>query len=135
MKKILALSAGLGGIVLAFFLWSSQSDQDALTKTETVVVNTDINSGDHLGRTLYNNNCASCHGPNAVGTENGPPFLHKVYEPNHHGDIAFQLAAKNGVRAHHWRFGNMPPIGNVTEAEVTGITRYIRKLQRASGIY
>ncbi|OUR75223.1 hypothetical protein A9Q83_17445 [Alphaproteobacteria bacterium 46_93_T64] len=135
MKKIFILFAGLGGIVLAFFLWSSQSDQDALTKTETVVVNTDINSGDHLGRTLYNNNCAVCHGPNAVGTENGPPFLHKVYEPNHHGDIAFELAAKNGVRAHHWQFGNMPPIGNVTEAEVTEITRYIRKLQRASGIY
>ena len=47
---------------------------------------------------------------NAAG-QNGvaPPLVHKLYEPGHHSDMAFIMAAKNGVRSHHWRFGNMPP--------------------------
>ena len=88
------------------------------------------------GEELFNANCASCHGENAVGQEGvAPPLVHIIYEPSHHGDISFQLAAKNGVRAHHWPFGNMPPVKGVTEAEVAAITRYVRELQRANGIF
>ncbi|HFQ16063.1 MAG TPA: cytochrome c [Rhodobacteraceae bacterium] len=86
------------------------------------------------GRDLFNANCAACHGKNAGGSENGPPLVHQIYNPGHHADGAFVLAARNGVRAHHWRFGNMPPVPTVTQPEVMMIVRYIRELQLANGI-
>ena len=87
------------------------------------------------GQTLYDKNCASCHGQQAKGTDNGPTFIHKVYEPNHHGDMSFVLAAKRGVRAHHWRFGNMPAQPQVNEQQVREIIKYVRKLQKQAGIF
>lgn len=86
------------------------------------------------GETTFNTNCAACHGKQAAGTDHGPPLVHKVYEPNHHGDQAFQLAAANGVRAHHWQFGNMPKIESVTPGDVDQIVKYVRWLQRQAGI-
>ena len=88
------------------------------------------------GRQLFNANCAQCHGRNAAG-QNGvaPPLVHKIYEPNHHADISFRRAAKFGVRAHHWRFGNMPPIEGVKDDDVDKIVAYVRELQRANGIH
>jgi mono/diheme cytochrome c family protein len=86
------------------------------------------------GERLYNANCARCHGPLAVGTDVGPPLVHVVYEPNHHADIAFQRAVAFGVAAHHWRFGNMPPVSGLDESEVKRITAYVRWLQRKAGI-
>lgn len=88
------------------------------------------------GEALFNANCASCHGTNAVGQEGvAPPLVHKIYEPSHHGDASFLLAAQNGVRAHHWPFGNMPPVKDVSRHEVAQITNYVRELQRANGIF
>jgi len=86
------------------------------------------------GEALYNTHCARCHGPKAAGTDHGPTFISRIYEPNHHGDPAFQLAAMNGVRAHHWNFGDMPKIEGVTPQEVDEIIRYVRWLQRQTGI-
>jgi len=86
------------------------------------------------GKALYQKNCAACHGVDLKGSDKGPPFLHRVYEPSHHGDIAFQLAAKNGVRAHHWKFGDMKPVPGVSPDEVAHITAYIRTEQRKAGI-
>jgi mono/diheme cytochrome c family protein len=79
--------------------------------------------------------CAPCHGPQGVGTDHGPPLVHKIYEPSHHADIAFQRAAAQGVRAHHWKFGDMPKIEGVTPAEVTEIIAYVRWLQQQAGIF
>ncbi len=87
------------------------------------------------GEGAFNTYCATCHGAQALGTNQGPPLIHKVYEPNHHGDAAFYRAAAQGVRAHHWQFGNMPKIDGVTEEEVTHIIRYVRWLQRQAGIF
>ena len=86
------------------------------------------------GETTFNTNCAACHGKQAAGTDHGPPLVHKVYEPNHHGDPAFQRAAANGVQAHHWQFGNMPKIESVTPGDVDQIVKYVRWLQRQAGI-
>ena len=86
------------------------------------------------GEAKFNANCARCHGERAAGTAQGPPLVHKIYEPNHHGDQAFQRAAANGVRAHHWKFGDMPKIEGVTPEDVQQITSYIRWLQRQAGI-
>lgn len=94
-----------------------------------------LNEAETAGRVLFDGNCAACHGANAAGQDGiAPPLVHVLYEPSHHADIAFQRAAKLGVRAHHWRFGNMPPVEGVTETDVGKITTYVRALQRANGI-
>src|ERR1700675_4266603 len=106
---------------------------DSSEPTQTVVsgpVQTEFQAGE----TTYNANCAACHGKQAVGTDHGPPFVNKIYEPNHHGDQAFQLAAANGVKAHHWEFGKMPKIDAVTPQDVDQIVKYVRWLQRQAGI-
>ena len=76
-----------------------------------------------------------CHGENATGTEQGPPLVHKIYEPGHHADASFYRAVERGVRSHHWPFGNMPPIPGVSRKDVTRILAFVRELQRANGIY
>jgi mono/diheme cytochrome c family protein len=86
------------------------------------------------GKTLFEQNCSVCHGPAGDGTTIGPPLVHIIYEPNHHADAAFILAARNGVQAHHWRFGDMPPLPGVTDQTVREIVGYIRWLQRQVGI-
>lgn len=88
-----------------------------------------------IGQRGFEAMCAECHGQNAAGRDGvAPPLIHRIYEPSHHGDAAFLLAAQNGVRAHHWNFGNMPPVEGVTRADVMAITAYVRELQRANGI-
>ncbi|MEK7841342.1 MAG: cytochrome c [Deltaproteobacteria bacterium] len=87
------------------------------------------------GETLFNKNCALCHGQAGIGANNGPPLVHKIYEPNHHADEAFYRAVQNGVIAHHWTFGNMPPLSNVSRDKLEQIIQYIRWLQRQAGIF
>jgi mono/diheme cytochrome c family protein len=87
-----------------------------------------------LGQQLFVTYCARCHGVGAVGTMRGPTFLDRIYEPGHHSDEAFQVAVSNGVRAHHWNFGNMPRITGVTPDQVSEITAYVRWLQREAGV-
>lgn len=88
-----------------------------------------------IGERIFNAKCAACHGENAAGRDGaGPPLINKIYEPSHHGDAAFLVAARNGVRAHHWPFGNMPPVKGVSDAEVSMVVDYIRTLQRENGI-
>ena len=88
----------------------------------------------NLGKLNYDVKCAACHGINAAGTDKGPTFLHRVYHPGHHGDGAFFLA-KRGVRAHHWPFGDMPPVAGVSDAQIEKVVLYVRALQRVNGIY
>ncbi len=87
------------------------------------------------GEEFFNKYCAQCHGEKGLGTDKGPPFVHKIYNPNHHADLSFQFAAQRGVRSHHWRFGDMPKVEGVTEKEVNEIIGYVRWLQRQAGIY
>lgn len=87
------------------------------------------------GEIAFNANCSLCHGANAAGTNLGPPLVHKIYEPNHHQDFSFRNAVQNGVQAHHWQFGNMPPAPQVAEDDIERIICYVRELQRANGIF
>ena len=94
-----------------------------------------LNGDQKIGATAFAARCAACHGANASGKEGaGPPLVHRIYEPGHHAGMAFVLAAQNGVRAHHWPFGDMPPVAGITRAEVLSIITYVRTLQRANGI-
>jgi mono/diheme cytochrome c family protein len=95
----------------------------------------DLKGAAVFGKIAYEKFCAACHGLNGVGTDKGPPFLHRVYAPGHHSDESFYLAALRGARAHHWRFGDMKPVEGVTEKQIEMIVKYVRALQRANGIH
>lgn len=87
------------------------------------------------GDSLYVVHCQRCHGKNALGTDSGPPLLHTIYAPSHHADVAFLLAVRNGVRAHHWTYGNMPAMPALNESQTIDITAYVRWLQMEAGIH
>lgn len=86
------------------------------------------------GQPLFDANCARCHGPYGSGSDTGPPLVHKIYEPGHHADAAFHSAIRYGVRAHHWRFGDMPAMPGLSETDVRAIIAFVRTVQRANGI-
>ncbi len=86
------------------------------------------------GGKLFEANCIACHGRNAAGTRQGPPLVHKIYEPGHHADMSFFRAVGRGVKAHHWPYGDMPPIDGLTGEDVRRIVAYVRELQIANGI-
>ncbi len=83
------------------------------------------------GAALFAKSCALCHGRNGGGTKSGPPLVHKIYEPSHHADGAFIRAVRQGVRAHHWPYGNMPPIESVSDRDLGRIIAHVRTLQTA----
>ena len=85
------------------------------------------------GEDSFKRFCAACHGADLRGTEQGPSFLSIVYEPNHHADFAFASAAKHGVPAHHWTFGDMPAIPGISDDEIIAVTAYVRSVQEAEG--
>ena len=119
--------AGLGLIVFRLF--------DSGEKSVSVDVRVpELSAAAVEGKQAYDASCAQCHGKNAAGTGNGPPLVHNIYNPGHHADQAFLLAAKRGVRRHHWPYGDMPPQPQVTEAQIAAIVKYVRELQVANGI-
>lgn len=130
--------------IIAFVLFYTTRQSQKTTSQQEVLSNgaiVNIKVPDQLSQTallgegLYNVNCASCHGDNAVGQEGvAPPLVHIIYEPNHHGDESFQRAVAMGVRAHHWRFGNMPAVEGLNRVDVKNIITYVRELQRENGI-
>jgi mono/diheme cytochrome c family protein len=85
------------------------------------------------GARAYSAHCAECHGEDLRGTLRGPSFLSIVYEPNHHSDDAFRSAPRNGVTAHHWGFGDMPPVAGITDAEIEAIIAFVRDTQQREG--
>ncbi len=93
-----------------------------------------LSTGGAIGKTNYDAVCAACHGDNGIGTDQGPPLVHPIYNPGHHADEAFFRAVRGGVRAHHWRFGDMPAQPEVDDRKVAAIVAYVRELQRANGI-
>jgi hypothetical protein len=48
--------------------------------------------------------------------------------------MSFLMAVTQGVRAHHWTFGDMPPQEGLTQGDVRAIVAYVRELQRFNGI-
>ena len=108
------------------------SDGDAVVAPQVPATLSDAAS---VGKQVFLGKCAECHGENAAGIKGaGPPLVHKIYEPSRHADFSFVLAVQNGVRAHHWPFGDMPPVKGMTQADVRAITAYVRELQRENSI-
>ena len=101
----------------------------------SVTVPETLSARARLGLKTYEASCAACHGRNAAGQDGvAPPLVHVIDEPGHHGDESFQRAVARGVRAHHWRFGDMPPVEGLTRRDVAAVVAYVRELQRANGI-
>ncbi|WP_372605431.1 cytochrome c [Actibacterium sp.] len=114
------------------------SATSAATAADAIVSITvpQISEDAQIGARIFAAKCATCHGDNGVGRDGkAPPLIHKIYEPGHHGDMAFLRAAQFGVKSHHWPFGDMPPVPGITQAEVGEIITYIREIQRANGIF
>ena len=87
-----------------------------------------------MGEPVFQGTCAACHGADLAGTDNGPPLVVATYRTAMHADFAIASAIKNGVTAHHWRFGSMPPQADIAEEDIPQITAYIREVQAANGI-
>ncbi|USG59552.1 cytochrome c [Sneathiella marina] len=133
-KGILFIALAL--IAVGAYLWlTSDEPENQIGRPIVVVEIPELSIVARSGEQAFLKNCASCHGDNAAGLEGkAPPLVHRIYEPSHHGDLAFERAVKNGVRAHHWPFGNMPPVDGITGTEIQNIILYVRELQRANEI-
>jgi len=148
-KSVIGIVAA-GLILVGGFVWFSQpvinagprpitsaahsgSDTQAGLVASSIVV-PQLSGLAQQGEAEFNENCAACHGVNLAGTGQGPTLIHSLYRPNHHGDGAIASAAMNGARAHHWQFGDMPPVEGITPQKLTVIIAYIRAIQQANGV-
>jgi mono/diheme cytochrome c family protein len=97
----------------------------------------DIDVPFHLakGQLLYQEYCSSCHGLQLNGSDKGPPLIHPFYKPSHHNDSSFYRAALNGVKQHHWNFGDMPPVAGITPEKMDRILPYLRFYQRQKELF
>lgn len=139
MKPLYIAGAALAAGIAGFYLFSPapqtpspEPEGDALA---VVTMPATLSDQAVLGQNAFNGVCAECHGRNGAGRDGkGPPLVHKIYEPSHHGDAAFELAVQNGVRGHHWPFGDMPPQTGLTRSDVANIVAFVREVQRENGI-
>lgn len=123
------LALGIGMVA-----WRSFGPSEDKNRNTEITVPQRLSVTASKGKTSFDESCARCHGKNAAGTEQGPPLVHVYYNPGHHADGAFFLAVKNGVKQHHWRFGNMPAQPQVSDEQTRLIVAYVRELQEANGI-
>lgn len=79
------------------------------------------------GKARYDAKCAACHGKNAEGSHVGPSLI--PYDQAHHPDGDFAKAIQSGSPEHHWKFGEMPPVKDLTEKEIRDVITYVRELQ------
>ena len=136
MQRVTIMASAAIAAIAAVAIWNVTQPDIGSGKEATaqLVIPTTFSDAAKMGERAFNAVCAACHGKDAAGTDVGPPLVHRIYEPSHHGDYAFEMAVANGVRAHHWKFGNMPPQPGLTKADVATIISYVRELQRANGI-
>jgi len=126
----LAITALAGFVVIAVAFGGTQTDGGTDSGTGIPVQDPDVVAS---GEPLYQASCAECHGADLRGTDLGPSHLSIVYQPGHHGDVAFVLAARNGVRQHHWPFGDMAPVLGLSDDDLDAIVAYVRENQRIFG--
>lgn len=132
LPKYAVLGVLVAGIGIAF--WQNMAPREPVQAMTVTVKVPELSPLAQKGKIAFDQVCVACHGVNASGTDKGPPFINEIYNPGHHSDEAFFMAAKYGVRQHHWPYGNMPPQPQVSEEDVTAIVQYVRELQRANGI-
>jgi mono/diheme cytochrome c family protein len=127
-KRMIYSGAAVAALSLAVWQAGSASLGGAVVVPE-------LSGAAARGQAAFAGNCASCHGTDAGGTNSGPPLIHRIYHPGHHGDMAFVFATRQGSRAHHWKFGDMPPVPGVSDDEILDIITFVREVQKANGIF
>lgn len=132
MKRIVLGVLALVAAGVAYFLQEPSPAEEG--QAGVIVDVAALTSDQQRGRLAFNSACAECHGRDALGGDGGPPLIHKIYEPSHHGDGAFYRAVQAGVPQHHWGFGNMPRQTGVSPTQVADIVDYVRAAQRQNGI-
>jgi cytochrome c2 len=102
-----------------------------------VVASEDIKIPFHLGKgqMLYEKYCSSCHGLQLNGSDQGPPLIHPFYKPSHHGDKSFYRAALQGVKQHHWEFGDMSAVVGMTPKKMDSLVPYVRYYQQKMKLF
>lgn len=147
-RFVLGILLGLVAIAIFYTINGSRNDSSSENQANhkgavehlqsNVMVNVivpELSGAEKSGEAKFLQFCATCHGVAGSGTKGlAPPLIHKIYEPNHHGDIAFYYAAERGVKSHHWPFGNMQPVKGIKKSDVRDIILYIRAVQRENGI-
>lgn len=140
--KTITRALVFGVVAFSYLVGCSQGETNSEHASHPVVSTATPTSSDQpvpeeyqAGERRFNALCARCHGRAGMGTNMGPPLVHKIYEPSHHADFTFWRAVMQGVRPHHWEFGPMPQILEATSDDVTKIIPYVRWLQRQAGIY
>ena len=141
--KVVALVL-VGAAGAAWWLWGAGSERTGTVNAQSAdqpgtpmvdVIVPELSGNAAIGARVYAARCSACHGANAAGNQGrGPPLVHPYYAGGHHGDMAFVMAAQRGVRSHHWRFGDMPPVEGITRAEVDMVIAYVQALQAANGL-
>ena len=129
---IALLSAACGGQGEEDYQASQQHEEH--DPAPSSVIEGEHSAAGLAGKRLFAANCSQCHGENASGTNQGPPLVHQIYEPGHHGNASFVIAVARGVRAHHWDFGNMPAVAGLEIDEIHQVICYVRELQLANEI-
>jgi mono/diheme cytochrome c family protein len=119
--------AALAGAVAVAVAAAACGSSPAASPTTTVAVSLT------RGQEVYEAKCASCHGTDLQGTDRGPSHLSAIYEPSHHSDESFRRAVRHGAPQHHWRFGPMPPVEGVSDADLESVIAFVRAEQRERG--
>ncbi len=123
--------AAMVAVALVVVAWTHQRGD---TGTPEIGPNMQLSQRALAGKPAYDAHCAQCHGSYGAGTDKGPPLVHAVYNPGHHSDVSFARAVAQGVRQHHWRFGDMPAQPQVDQTKLDAIVRFVREVQQANGI-
>jgi mono/diheme cytochrome c family protein len=136
MKKLMVpmiIAGAVLAVVALVALGGTSSPRDPMTGENEF--NIAVQDPDLVteGDALYRESCAACHGLDLQGTGVGPSFLSVVYQPGHHSDDSFRLAALNGVPTHHWKFGDMAPVPALSAEDMTRIIAFVRENQRIEG--
>lgn len=132
-KKTVLIAGALGVLGIIGIVVIAMFNRGSSGTSSVNVEVPELSASAQRGYRAFERNCVQCHGTHASGTDKGPPLVHRIYEPSHHGDAAIRRAVRLGVQPHHWRFGSMPKV-DTSDRELNAIITYIRELQRANGI-
>ena len=128
------LAAAAAAVAVYLFVAPDGADGPGGPGGDEVVIPALSDSGAR-GQVAYGRVCASCHGDRIDGTDKGPPLMHPIYNPGHHGDASFVTATRRGAKGHHWPFGDMKPVEGVSDAELGEIIGFVREVQKANGLF
>ena len=131
-RSRLILLAVVGTLMGVGYVGSLQRNHPAPERRFVVVP--ELSETGRAGARTFGLHCAGCHGRDAGGTTTGPTLIDSIYRPAHHADASFVLAIRRGVAAHHWHFGNMPPVPGLNVDEVASIVHFVREVQKANGV-